>query len=325
MNCPEGDVYAATARKYGFKLWFEGRDPFKRQLLNKHIKNPDIIAWYLGDDTSDYTYPARFIDLYDASHAVDGSRLTCQADGTGPHKKVSQYRDFVLGSDIFMPEIYPCQRQTDTDRDKSVAQIIQEMETCRYDIAVSGTQRPRALWPIIQYFFFTVGNDPKRGWLRFPDKNEVRAMSYAAIIHGGHGLICYFYGRQPFNGEKVGAFGITSTPERWQIMSDLTKEFQQLSDVLVSRTPENQPETPQVISGPLQDYYGRPSITCLLKKHNGKNYLLAVNATRKEVTVRFRLPEMKQGKVLFENRSVAAQKGILTDKFKPFDVHVYEF
>ena len=325
VNCPEGDAYIAAARKYGFQLWFEGRDPFKRQLVNKHIKNPAILAWYLGDDTSDYTHPARLIDLYDASRAVDGSRLTCQADGTGVSKKISQYRDFVLGSDVFMPEIYPCQKQNKVDRSKSVAQIIHEMEACRFDIAVSGTQRPRALWPIIQYFFFTVGNNPNRGWLRFPDKDEVRAMSYAAVIHGGQGLIWYYYGRKKFNGEKVGGFGVTSTPERWQVITDLTKEFQFLSPVLVTRTPGEQPETPLVISGPAQDYYGRPSVTCLLKKHNGKNYLLAVNATVQNVTARFRLPGMTQGKVLFENRQVAAQNGFLTDTFKPWDVHVYEF
>ena len=154
-------------------------------------------------------HPARFIDLYDASRSVDGSRLTCQADGTGPHKKVSQYRDFVLGSDVFMPEIYPCQRQNDVDRNKSVAQIIHEMKSCRFDLAVSGTQRPRALWPIIQYCYCTVVNNPTRGWLRFPDQDEVRAMSYASIIHGAQGIIYYTYGRMPFNGEKVGLFGAT--------------------------------------------------------------------------------------------------------------------
>ncbi len=325
INCPDGDLYVATARKYGFKLWFEGRDPFKRQLLKKHIKNPAILAWYLGDDTSDYTYPARFIDLYDASRSVDGSRLTCQADGPGAHRKVSQYRDFVLGSDVFMPEIYPCQRQTDVDRGKSVAQIIHEMEICRYDIAVSGTKRPRALWPIIQYFYSTIGDNHFRGWLRFPDKTELRAMSYAAIIHGGQGLIWYTYGKKAFKGEKGGSYGANSTPERWQIMSELTKEFQQLTPVLVSRTPDVQPPTPLVVSGPMQDYYGRPAVSCLLKKYKGKSYLIAVNAAFRSVTVQFTLPGMKQGKVLFENRSVTAKNGVLTDKFNPYDVHVYEF
>lgn len=325
VNSPEGAPYLAAVKKYGFKMWFEGRDPFKRQLLNQHIKNSDILAWYLGDDTSDYTHPARFIDLYDASRAVDGSRLTCQADGTGVHKKVSQYRDFVLGSDVFMPEIYPGQRNTDIDREKSVAQIIHEMKECTFDIAVSGTQRPRALWPIIQYFYSTVRDNPKRGWLRFPDRDEMRAMSYAAIIHGGQGIIWYTYGKKPYNGEIIGAFGVNSTPERWKDITEITREFQYLSDVLTSRTPSEQPETPHVLSGPAQDHYGRPSVTCLLKKHNGKYYLFAVNATRKSVKAQFRLPVAKAGKVLFENRSVPVKSGVLTDTFKPFDVHVYEF
>jgi hypothetical protein len=176
-----------------------------------------------------------------------------------------------------------------------------------------------------EYFYSTIGDNHFRGWLRFPDKAELRAMSYAAIIHGGQGLIWYTYGKKAFKGEKAGSYGANSTPERWQIMSDLTKEFQQLTPVLVSRTPENQPPTPLVISGPMQDYYGRPAVSCLLKKYNGKTYLLAVNAAFKNVTVQFALPGMKQGKVLFEKRSVTVKNGVLTDKFAPYDVHVYEF
>ena len=110
-----------------------------------------------------------------------------------------------------------------------------------------------------------------------------------------------------------------------QIMSELTKEFQQLTPVLVSRTPDVQPPTPLVVSGPMQDYYGRPAVSCLLKKYKGKSYLIAVNAAFRSVTVQFTLPGMKQGKVLFENRSVTAKNGVLTDKFNPYDVHVYEF
>ena len=150
-------------------------------------------------------------------------------------------------------------------------------------------------------------------------------MSYAAIIHGGQGIIWYTYGKKPYKGEVLGAYGVNSTPERWKDITEITKEFQYLSDVLTSRTPAEQPETPHVLSGPAQDHYGRPSVTCLLKKHKGKYYLLAVNATRKSVKAQFRLPVAKEGKVLFENRSVAVKAGVLTDTFKPFDVHVYEF
>ena len=153
-------------------------------------------------------------------------------------------------------------------------------------------------------------------------------MSYAAVIHGAKGIIWYTYGSRKYvPGEKLkkGGYGVNSTPERWKIITALAREFKQLAPVLTSRTPEKQPQIPTVISGPTQDYYGEPSISCLLKKHNGKNYLFAVNAVRKPVSAQFRLPGFNQGKVLFENRSIQVKNGILSENFKPYEVHVYEF
>lgn len=321
-DVPEGEEFFAAGRKYGLKFWFNGRDPFNRHLHRKHIKNPDIIVWYTGDDTSSHTTPAKLLDVHDGLKAVDGTRLTGQADGAGAYKKVTNYRDFVLSSDIFMAEIYPVNKDTQLDREKSVAEVINDMKSCLSDIAVSRSLSPRAVWAIIQYF------EGWSGWKRFPEENELRAMSYAALIHGAKGIIWYTYGKNSYNPEKKikkGGYGVNSTPERWRIMTSVSREISRLIPILTERTPEQQPATPTVVKGPTQDYYGNPSVTGLLKKHNGKRYLFVVNAVRKPVTAQFFLPGLTSGKTLFDDRVVQVKNGVLTDDFKPYGVHIYEF
>ena len=56
--------------------------------------------------------------------------------------------------------------------------------------------------------------------------------------------------------------------------------------ILLERTPRDQP-TVEIVSGPVQDPLGKnPSVTALLKRHAGKAYLFAVNASPEPVTAR---------------------------------------
>ena len=78
-----GNSYApdflAAAAKYGFKLWVAARFPDKR-LIDEGRHNSSIIAWYLGDDTSDHILPELEADYDEAVKAVDPTRITVQAD-----------------------------------------------------------------------------------------------------------------------------------------------------------------------------------------------------------------------------------------------------
>ncbi len=115
---------------------------------------------------------------------------------------------------------------------------------------------------------------------------------------------------------------MTTTPERWRNICDLATRLSELSPVLVERTPP-QPDAPTILAGPKSDPLGAPSVTCLLKRHADKGYLLAVNAAAEPVSAKLSVPGATMAEVLYENRACDVEDGRITDDFAPFAVHIY--
>ena len=312
-----GDSYApdflAAAAKYGFKLWVEARFP-DRRLIEVGRHNPNIIAWYLGDDTSDHILPELEADYDEAVKAVDPTRLTVQADPIlSSSGGFSRYADYVTATDGLLPEIYPVRNEEGDPTDTTcVAVTIRDIKQFYEDVRQHGDGKPRTCWAILQYF------KGWSGWKHFPTRDQLFAMTFAAVIHGAHGVTWYTYGGFDKNE------GVTSTPERWRNICDLATRLSELSSVLAERTPP-QPAAPVALAGPKADPLGAPSVTCLLKRHEGKSYLLAVNAAAEPVSAKLTVPGAERVEVLYENRACDVEDGCITDDFAPFAVHVYRF
>ena len=312
-----GNSYAPdfldAAAKYGFKLWVAARVP-DRRLIDTGRHNPSIIAWYLGDDTSDHILPELEADYDEAVKAVDPTRITVQADPIlSSRGGSSRYADYVTATDGFLPEIYPVRNKEGDPTDKTcVATTIRDMKQDAEDVSLHGDGKPRTCWAILQYF------KGWSGWLHFPTREQLFATTFAAIIHGAHGVTWYTYGGFDKNE------GVTSSPERWRNICDLATRLAELSPVLVERTPP-QPQAPVVLSGPKADPLGDPSVTCLLKRHDGWNYILAVNAAAEPVSATLSAEGTSNVEVLYENRTVVATGGCIKDDFAPFAVHIYRW
>ena len=312
-----GNSYApdflAAARKYGMKLWVEARFPDSR-LVDVGRHNPNIMAWYLGDDTSDHILPELEADYDEAVKAVDPTRITVQADpilsSSGGY---SRYADYVTATDGLMPEIYPVRNKEGDETDRTcVAVTIRDVKQFAEDVRLHGDGKPRTCWAILQYF------KGWEGWKHFPTREQLFATTFAAVIHGAHGVTWYTYGG--FGANE----GVTTTPERWKNICDLATRLSALSPVLVERTPP-QPPVPTVLSGPKSDPLGGPSVTCLLKRHDDWNYLLAVNAAPEPVAAEFPAAGAESVSVFCESRTCAVKRGHFTDEFTPFAVHVYRW
>ena len=312
-----GNSYApdflAAAAKYGFKLWVAARFP-DRRLIDVGRHNPSIIAWYLGDDTSDHILPELEADYDEAVKAVDPTRITVQADPIlHSNGGSSRYADYVTATDGLLPEIYPVRNAEGDPTDKTcVAVTIRDMKQFYEDVRLHGDGKPRTCWAILQYF------KGWSGWLHFPTREQLFATTFAAVIHGAHGVTWYTYGGFDKNE------GVTTTPERWRNICDLATRLSELSPVLVERTPP-QPSAPVVVFGPKVDPLGAPSVTCLLKRHEDWNYLLAVNAAAEPVSAMLLAEGAGTAEVLYENRVCAASDGRITDGFAPFAVHIYRW
>ena len=280
------DEFLAAARKYDFRLWVRARIP-DENFLSKGRWNPSILAWYLGDDTSSHIKPQELFDYHNLVKAADPSRrLTCQADPIYAHWSVSRYAGYVRQTDVFMPEIYPIKGDAGDPSDTNcVAQTIIDMQCVASDVRKFGDGSPRACWPILQYF------QGWSSWRHFPSRDQLWATSWAAIIHGANGITWYTYGG--FFSQKTGKYneGITSTPERWENIKTLATQIKEFAPVLLTRTPLAQPQV-AILEGPALDPMGKnPAVTCLLKQHNGQNYLFAVNACPEPVKARITLPD----------------------------------
>ena len=316
-----GKAYAPgffeAAAKYGIKLWVGSRFP-DAKFLNRGIKVPEILAWYLGDDTSGHETPQELRDYHDAVKAIDPTRLTCQADGVGAASKVSSYARYVTGTDVFMPEIYPVRQHEGDISDKTcVADVVRTMEKIKRDVADYGDGRARGCWPILQWFKGW-GN-----WHHFPTREQLFATSFAAIIHGGHGITWYTYGGFYDKKRKKYNEGVTSAPERWKAICDLATWLKELTPALVTRTGK-QPPPAEIVSGAKLDPLGQPSVTALLKRCGGEVFLIAVNAAPEDARARFRIEGVAgKAEVMKESRTVKCPGGVLEDDFKPFAVHVY--
>ena len=112
------------------------------------------------------------------------------------------------------------------------------------------------------------------------------------------------------------------TEKSWTVASNLSHRISALAPVLLERD-GIQPPNPAVVSGPRRDALGNPSVTGLLKKHNGETYYLCVNSADTQVTATLPVKVKGAAEVLFENRSLnASADGSLTDVFKPLAVHI---
>ncbi len=315
-SCPRTDEFLDAAQKYGFRLWIPAHTIDER-FINVERFHPAILAWYLGDDTSANTTVSELFDRDDAVKALDPTRISTQADPVGSNQEISNYRDYVLGTDNFLPEIYPVRTTEPESGQNCVAVTIRDMKRCRDDIQRSGSETPRSIWPIIQYF-------KGWGWQRFPTFDELNAMSFAAIIHGANGITWYTYGGTVEPEKKKFNYGVTTTPETWQNISTVATRIKELSPVLLERA-QKQPAPPVILSGPAKDPLENDSISCLMKFHDGYAWLLCVNSAPEPVKVRLPLPEnlKDRAEVVFEDRTIKTEENAITEEFKGFAVHIY--
>ena len=87
--------------------------------------------------------------------------------------------------------------------------------------------------------------------------------------------------------------------------------------------------TPALLSTTLPAPTFQPAdapIDTMMKASDGSLYVFAVNHDKAAHSVTFMLPKSAaaNAEVQFENRTVRAQRGLLTDDFAPLEVHVYK-
>jgi hypothetical protein len=149
-------------------------------------------------------------------------------------------------------------------------------------------------------WMWVVGNNLHNHY-REPSAAEQEAETYGTLANGCTGIMY-------FDGQVFGR-------KHWDKLVQLNKEIEELSPAIFSTS------LPKINSG-------NKDILVLAKRLGNKTYLFTVNISSSEYTGKFNLAQLgvksNKAKVMFENRTLNADKGILSDSYKPFERHVYE-
>jgi hypothetical protein len=250
-----------------------------------------LAGWYTADEqpASEVDRVFRQYKILRANHP-DGITFIAQIGLQG----LSRWRD---AADVFDAHRYPIAHIPEGQLSPL------EKVTLATDAAQAAIERSRPVWTVIQYF--PVG--AKGHW---PTYDELRTMSYMAIVAGAKGLFYWSYG----------AKGLASVkdPERreelWQRLVKLTREVKSLEPALLS------PDAPGVVV----NHRPTPDIRVLAKQVGGVRYLFAVNNTPREVAAAFTMAEPPgRIEVVGEGRTLPAAARTFNDAFAPYATHVY--
>jgi len=298
------DVYPSAKHRKRLGAW-EGNAAILKGVVESFRRNPAVLAWYNNDELS--------FDLAEEARAY--YRTIKELDPAHPqlmvHYKRGGLKAFAGAADIFGLDHYPIPKSGPA----SVAEAL--------DRACSEVTPPTPVWAVLQDFAWYQHRKPEkpvvpgdldtprariptpREWRdgRAPTREEVRAMTYLAVIHGAKGILYWCLYNLDYLPDRA---------ERWRDACAIAREIRELEPVLLS-------------PGGKRISWSDPSVHALRKEYGGAAYVIAANASREPLRVELKgLPAgASHVPVLFENRKARVKKGALTDFFAPLERHVY--
>ena len=244
--------------------------------------HPSVFSWCIGDDTSCHRTPEELARDYDLLHAVDPNAIASHADGSSVNGTLA---GFAPWTDMFLCELYPM-RNEKPELD-ALAKMQRHIGIAYSDLRAGGAPAPCVV-AILQAF------SGWEAWKRYPTPEEIRAMTFLAIACRVRGISYYTYVSKP------SCYGVSSTPERFDALSRITREVSLLSPHLVTRDATVQP-TVTITDGPQKAAFGFSSVTALLKE---SGLLIAVNIAPEQVKAVLSLPDGRRQEVSLARNGV---------------------
>jgi hypothetical protein len=270
--------------------------------LVKHLtKSPAILSWYLVEepDSSNIT-PKQIEELKGVIRDLD------------PHHPISiiisdpkKYINYSNCTDIFMIERYPVPKQPIVD----VAEHV--------DLARKAVKDRIPVWAVLQAFGYQNEKNKGWGWKREPTYQEMKAMTYLAIVRGARGIFYFTY-----HGSE---YFIKDSPRHWEDLKAIVGELRAIYPLLVA------PEVEDGLISISMTGINRSSSFWMIRQVKEGNsliqagtYLIVVNGGNQSGTATFVIKRATSNvRVILEDRVIPVTKGIFSDNFKPYEVHIY--
>jgi hypothetical protein len=263
-------------------------DEQKKELLINEIRtfmdHPALLAWYIADEPNGYKVPPDYLlEMYSTVKKLDPWHPVSIVVMAPFLSGALKYSD---AFDIVMPDPYPL---------PNLPAALVGNVTGQLKAEFSGK---KAVWIAPQAFG---GGEI---WSREPTLQEMRSMTYQAIIKGATG-IQYFVRQGPNYFPKSTA--------AWGECGRMAMEIAELTPWLLTDE-----DTQKVTSSS-----GNIIVTSRL--HNNQLMIMAVNLKNEPAKVEYNFYQSFNGRarVVFENRSLPVKGGRINDYIAPFGSQVY--
>ena len=201
----------AQYRTIGYPAARDGETALNRWVARTLGAHPGLAGFYTADERPAEMVPTVFRQHRTLADAAPGS-VTYAVLGDGWERQAPLWRDAL---DVMGLDPYPIVRPSGQNH----LAMVGEWTRIGQD-AVKGS---RPLWMVIQYFPLTRAG----GW---PTEDELRAMSWMAIVEGARGLFYWSFGARGLAWVK----DASERERRWQELVRVTREIKALEPVLLA-------------------------------------------------------------------------------------------
>jgi len=261
---------------------------------NQIKTHPAFLGWYLCDEPKGAAFCAELRKVCQTLKEIDPHHpvicLDMTADGC-----VSKRDGY---ADVHILDMYPHPLKNGSFQ-RSISSVLNSMK--RVDEGVT----PLGAWFCPEAF------KPESRVYRSVTYREIRCLVFGSIINGATGIVPYKIGNPKAKYYANATSGIFETPDmRLGYLKGIGPELKGLEAVLL------EPERLDVKTDSRH-------IIAMRKRHNGKEFIMAVNTMPDEISCALSgLPD-GQYRVLGENRNVEVKSGQLNDRFAGFMTHIY--
>ena len=296
----------------------------QNQVGLRHLDDPAIIGWMHGDEPDNAQSlgdgkgygppipPENIAADYRRVRKADPSRPVLlnlgqnvafdNYVGRGVRRNHPEdYSEYLKGCDIASFDIYPVNHDSKEVAGKLwfVADGVGRL--------VKWSNGQETVWNCIECT--RIGELDKK-----PTPHQVRCEAWMSLVHGSRGLIYFVHQFKPTFHEAA----LLDDSEMLAAVTALNRQITGLAPVL------NSPVVRDAATVQSQNPEG--PIALMVKKHEGTTYLFAVGMRDGATTGTFKLGGVvgeRTIEVIGENRKIAVAGGSFTDRFDPWDVHLY--
>ena len=263
--------------------------PDNEEVTERLINSDRLLGWYVEDEPETRSVPVeRILDTVNVIRQKGSTHPTFMAE---VRPEFAQY--YREGADVILMDQYPVPNEP-------LIWLSKSMEQAKRISAGKG------IWAVIQIFG---GQGWKgKGWDREPSYEEMKALSYLAIVHGARGLFFYTV--------KDGNYNLSLNSRHLHEVRQLIQELRFLSPFFLL----NAEGSPEFTSDSLYAYApdGTKPVHARMLKGGKRLCIIAVNVLDKPV--KGKLSGLESGisylDEYFSGKRCVVKKGNIIDEFK---------